>query len=134
MNTNVNVKDYDLLCTLISAIEGGSNYWCSNVKGYRAIFNCTKVPYTTPNKTDVEGENFRKWYESGGSLTITEDDSHKFGHDGVWTFDKAAIEKGISIMANKYPRHFANMVNENGDAETGDVFLQCCLFGEIVYG
>jgi len=37
-------------------------------------------------------------------------------------------------MAEKYPRHFHNFLEENDDAETGDVFIQCCLFGEIVYG
>jgi hypothetical protein len=32
------------------------------------------------------------------------------------------------------PRHFADVLNENDDAGTGDVFLQCCLFGEIIFG
>jgi hypothetical protein len=26
------------------------------------------------------------------------------------------------------------VLNENDDADTGDVFLQLCLFGEVVYG
>jgi len=37
-------------------------------------------------------------------------------------------------MAEKYPRHFANFAQEAEDAETGDVFIQCCVLGEIVYG
>ena len=44
------------------------------------------------------------------------------------------MKQGIQIMADKYPEHFANVINENDDAETGDVFLQCCLFGEVVFG
>ena len=28
----------------------------------------------------------------------------------------------------------SSLAPEAGDAETGDVFLQCCLFGEVVYG
>lgn len=44
------------------------------------------------------------------------------------------IKKGLQVMASKYPRHFADLVSENGDADTGDVLFQCCAFGEIVYG
>jgi hypothetical protein len=36
-------------------------------------------------------------------------------------------------LATKYPRHFADLVNENTDAITADVLLQCCLFGELIY-
>jgi len=37
-------------------------------------------------------------------------------------------------MASEAPRHFADFIAENDDAETADVFLQCCLFGRIVFG
>jgi hypothetical protein len=37
-------------------------------------------------------------------------------------------------MAREYGRHFSDMIAENDDATTADVFLQCCLFGELVYG
>jgi hypothetical protein len=37
-------------------------------------------------------------------------------------------------MADKYPRHIADILSENDDATTGDVFLQLCLFGDVVYG
>jgi hypothetical protein len=44
------------------------------------------------------------------------------------------VTKGLEIMATKYARHFADLVSENDDADTHDVFLQCALFGEVVYG
>jgi hypothetical protein len=47
--------------------------------------------------------------------------------------DMAAIKNGLKVMAEKYPHHWQDFVSENDDAITGDVFLQCCLFGEIVY-
>ena len=40
----------------------------------------------------------------------------------------------VALMATKTPRHFANMIREAGDAETGDVFVQLACFGEIKYG
>jgi hypothetical protein len=48
--------------------------------------------------------------------------------------DLSSIKRGLEVMSMKYPRHFADMVAETGDATTGDVFIQCCLLGEIVYG
>jgi len=48
--------------------------------------------------------------------------------------DRGIIERGLLAMMTKAPRHFGNWLAEREDAETGDVFVQCCLFGEIVYG
>jgi hypothetical protein len=44
--------------------------------------------------------------------------------------DIKVIKAGLKIMAKKYPRYFADIVNGDADEETGDVFLQCCLFGK----
>jgi hypothetical protein len=43
------------------------------------------------------------------------------------------ITRGLDVLANRYPRHFADLVNENGDSITADVLLQCCFFGELLY-
>jgi len=43
------------------------------------------------------------------------------------------IAGGLETLANCYPRHFADLVNENSDSVTADALLQCCLFCEIVY-
>lgn len=51
-----------------------------------------------------------------------------------YRLDRAALLRGSDLMAEKFPHHFANVITENADAETGDVYLQCCLFGGIVYG
>jgi hypothetical protein len=48
--------------------------------------------------------------------------------------NREAMEKGLSIMAKKYPLNFNKFMTENDDAETGDVFLQCALYGEIIFG
>ena len=43
------------------------------------------------------------------------------------------VAGGLETLANCYPRHFADLVNENSDSVTADALLQCCLFGEIIY-
>lgn len=47
--------------------------------------------------------------------------------------DLAALKKGLQVMAEKHPKHWSNFLTHNDDAITADVFIQCCLFGEIVY-
>jgi hypothetical protein len=47
---------------------------------------------------------------------------------------KSEIEKGLSLMAEAYSKHFSDFIEENDDADTADTFLQLCLFGEVVFG
>lgn len=103
----------DLLC---NAIEGGSNYWCASMDRMGGI---TKAQ--AEYRQDVP-------FVEGGWLEVVDEEGK------AHRLDRAAIDKGMTIFAEKYPRHFADMMNENDDATTGDVFLQCCIFGEAVYG
>lgn len=119
----------DLLC---SAMEGGIGYW-ARIDKYKepsqpvdlkpfeddSVIGKTVYPHIhyplTPDGAviikDVEGNENKKY-----------------------TLNMKAIKKGLNIFAEKCPRHFGNWLSEDDDAITGDVFVQCCLFGEIVYG
>ena len=91
---------------IVNAINGGINYWCST---------CTS------------SENFKKLKDQPDTFTEHEDDKkHELTHS-------KAVE-GLGLMLEKYPQHFGNFMSENDDAETADVFIQLCLFGEVVYG
>ena len=37
-------------------------------------------------------------------------------------------------MAQEYPQHFLDAVTENDDAITADVFFQCIVFNDVIYG
>jgi hypothetical protein len=116
----------DLLCC---AFEGGSNYWYWIDK------------FIKPPKLEWQNDPeqvFQHLYyplNAGGALIISdkEDDSPTKSKK-TYRLDLESITKGLQVMADKYPWHFANMVSEDFDATTGDVFLQCCLFGEVIYG
>lgn len=114
----------DLLCC---ALEGGSNYWYMIEEFHE--------PTSMPIRTD-EREVFKHLdypVNPGGSLVFSDlEEGHK--KKERFTLNRQSIEKGLTIMADKYPRHFADFQAENDDAITGDVFLQCCLFGEACYG
>jgi hypothetical protein len=65
----------------------------------------------------------------GGSIGIVSTEPSS----DVFRLDLKSIRRGLEDLATKYPRHFADLVNENTDAITADVLLQCCLFGELIY-
>lgn len=46
----------------------------------------------------------------------------------------ADVQKGLELMRDQYPRHYADLVEENDDLVTGDVWLQLAVFGELIYG
>lgn len=46
----------------------------------------------------------------------------------------ADVQKGLELMRDQYPRHYADLVEENDDLITGDVWLQLTVFGELIYG
>jgi len=67
----------------------------------------------------------------GGAVLMKD----KYGDEPtVYRFDLEAVKRGLTIMGAKYPRQMTELVMEDEDAETGDVFLQCALLGEAIYG
>jgi hypothetical protein len=52
----------------------------------------------------------------------------------VYMLDRAAIQRGLELMAKDNPYQFNEFINENEDAITGTLLLQYALLGEQVYG
>lgn len=117
-----------LIC---SAIEGGIAYWCP-----RQAFKYKKPEKWEPIM-DAGDEKPEEWpcYDypllAGGAVTFKAD---KDAPVRVCVLNLETIAKGLQLMAEKYPRHFGDFMNESGDATTGDVFVQLCVFGDVVYG
>ena len=44
------------------------------------------------------------------------------------------VKKGLELMREQYPSDWADLVEENDDLETGDIWLQLTVFGEVIYG
>jgi hypothetical protein len=119
-------KVSNLLC---AGMEGGINYW--------AMIDDYIEPETVWHGKGAS-DTFRHIdypLSDGGAVIILEcgddcdeDDAPKH------RLDLAAIRRGLEVMAREAPQHFADFLNDNDDADTGDVFVQCCLLGEIRYG
>ena len=114
------VTDQQVYDLLVTAREGGSNYWMDSYGGIAP----------TKRFTPMEGEvyKFADYPMNGGTITISHDETE------TAILNKENLQRGLDVMAEKYPHHMTDLLNDNMDADTADVFLQCCVFGELVYG
>jgi hypothetical protein len=124
------IKKSDIFSLIVSALEGGSNYW------YMLEGKITPTRWDfqddPSNKTHYAGEYA---LNPGGALIISNDYARDEGEKKVVKrLNLKTIKQGLQLMAEKYPSHFSDILSENADASTGDVFLQLCLFGELIYG
>ena len=62
-------------------------------------------------------------------ITIFDKESGK-----EFTLTREKVIEGLKVMQKIYPEHFSDIISENSDATTGDVLVQCAIFGKIVYG
>ncbi len=152
MKVEMEMPEQRIQDLLTNALEGGSNYWYLIV-GYHFPNKCpvcgtiTLLPFcegagthtfhpvvitieATKEDLGIEFTHIELPFK-GGFIEFADLEDEKAEHKNL-TIE--AIKGGVKIMAEKYPRHFGDWIGENDDATTGDVFLQCCLFGEVIYG
>ena len=103
----------------VTAMEGGSNYWLESAHPTEHIAKITKSPWYDDEALYAEPFKITLGHDEGSAESYITRDS---------------IQIGLNLMAQKSAGHFADMVEERGDAITADVFIQYCAFGEIVYG
>lgn len=89
-----------------AAIEGGSNYWANINVGKHEL-------------------GWRNYFTAKFTL-LDEPVTHQLSVE--------KLKAGLVILAKKAPRLFAQVLDETGDADTGDALVQCALLGDIVYG
>jgi len=127
VHTVITVTAEEVQDLLLCALEGGSNYW------YR--IEGTDLP---------DGRSFREFCDGNvhgyhkvplePDCAVLFSDKEDGGDAEIYRLDLDAIHRGVQQMAGKYPRHFRDVLDDNADADTGDCFLQCALFGEMIYG
>lgn len=122
---------------LVSALEGGSNYWY--------MIQSRKEPdvitFTDPiwNEEREKDPKFLHTNEvpfnPGGALMIDDSNADDPELKMPVALDLERMITGLELWAgSEYTRHWNDFINEDDDAETADVFLQFCIFGKIIYG
>lgn len=117
VNSTVEVTKQQLQDLLVCAFEGGSNYWYEELE-----------PLKETNKGGHTSDNFyNDLYEHGFSLRDKET-----GNKHV--IPPRCFRDALVLMHNKHRSHFNDIAQESTDAETGDVFLQLLIHGDVIYG
>jgi len=129
---------------LTSALEGGSNYWYHDLQSGAIPAGTVFDDYWEGGKCQPRNEDgtedYWHWAEllptvEGGSVTLSVDENED-GNLKEHVIDLAVLQRGLDVMREKYVKRWAEAMDpdDGGDADTGDCFLQCCLFGEVVFG
>ena len=118
---------YDSLCNSLGYVESG----------YDLELTCKDEDYNTakshlraqlgPDVTICYEDVLLQILKDGNTLTLTD---HGYGSYTSTITLKDVHEKVATAPIN----HLLDMVNENGDACTGDVILQSVFFGDVIFG
>lgn len=111
---------------LTAALHGGSNYWYFLSKEADSIAKRHEL-----NEKEPFVDSLWKAIETGEEIPIhdVENEINLLGKISL-----KSIEEGEELMLSKLPEHFANIIRDNWDAETADVWFQLAVMKDLVYG
>lgn len=117
---------YDVYNMLVSALEGGSNYWY-----WIGDSSMGRVMYKTK---DMENEptvdRILMAIQRGAVVNIFDcETKEKLG-----TLTPESWAKAEKLMIEKHRSHLGDVLKENDDSVTADVFFQLAVIGELTYG
>jgi hypothetical protein len=122
INSNNMFTDQIKIDLLVTALEGGSNYWYW-------IEDNSMVKDADGHKPFVD----RMWeaIQTGASIPINdiENPGEILGY-----ISKESLIDGEKLIEEKYPIVYQNCVDENYDANDADIFLQLVVMGEVTFG
>lgn len=125
VKTEIELLESDVDSLLVSALEGGSRDWAmieAKVDGKKDKANGCKY--------------LSDYILKGSGLVIsngTEEDPKS--KDFVkTTVTRDMVQGCLHLMARDYPAEFATIKSDDCDAVIGDMFLQLCVLGKVIYG
>lgn len=118
---------------MVSAIEGNhmTRAWCNGIK---------PTGRTIKFAEELEKKNKARWYSiadfynGGFELMVEEIDDESTGHITKHRINAGTLKAGLERMAKEQPEHYADFLSENYDIITADVFLQCVVLKDLIYG
>jgi hypothetical protein len=137
MKIEIEIPAATIANLMVTAIESGDPVttasrggWCDGI--YWKSKGCP-----VPKGASVNGE---PWYAnpalydaSGFQIEVVEVDDETTGHTTGHVITRPNLLAGLKVMAEKFPVQFSDLLNDNVDAPTADIFLQCVCFGEERY-
>lgn len=111
--------------TIVSAVEGGIAYWASS-------FQLVSSDHDTRN--GVVWYSDPKLYEGDFRIQVQQHEEHEDGAGREVFLTPDAIRTGLAWLASHRPGRIGEIMDESGDANTSDDFVQACVFGKLIYG
>ena len=102
------------IANLLDSASRGASYWADS----------KKLGYDSYVKSILEQEE---------DLEIQDFEDSENNKPKTYILNLKKIKRGLTVMAKKEPLHFADFIKGDFDQTTGDIFLQYCLFGEVIY-
>lgn len=122
MTKTATITSDDIHSLFVSAIEGGSNYWCKSI-----------VPLKRTDKSKEYTDRFYNDVYKHGFKAVDNEDGVKPLKEYIVKPEK--FYSTLNLMAAKEPRHFEDLTEDGrADSDTGDVYLQLMVFGKVIYG
>lgn len=111
---------------LVGAIEGGSNYWY-----FLDDAACDIIDKVCPQNDDMAFvERLWKALEGGASIPVRDNENEEV----LGEISLSTMTERERVMMEKQPRHFADILGEDDDAITADVWFQFVVMNELIYG
>jgi len=134
MRLTMDIDDKRIADLLCAGFEGGIGYWAQ-------IVSYVKPAVVWP--WDLSAAYVQYPLSEGGAVLLREvvegpesaieTMAKAVGKEPLWRLDREALQRGLDLF-HRYPKHLSDFLTENEDSDTGDVFIQLCLLGDIVYG
>ena len=116
-------EDYENF--MVTAFEGGINYWANYYSVQPSHSHTGGLnPYYSYLPVIADEDYFVAFKDVDGDNGIK---------GKIYKLTKKSLQRGLDIIKSKYPRDYKDLKDENYDADTADILVQCSLFGEIVY-
>lgn len=130
MNIKINIEiTREVLENIfITAIEGGSNYWCEVDEPSNAFMREHKGKAFSVMV-------FEAVYDHGIKIRVFDAEDDDEGKQAIGVLDKDLFEKRLQKMVDDgFSHYIMEEVNENGDALSSDAIFQYLSLNEIIYG
>ena len=138
IETTQAISDLQVLDLLCCGFEGHITYWCAGVSVEQLPDGTTMDDFRQGGSMQTKG-NYFHWMQlvpvCGGVLRITTWDEDEDGNQISYLLGREQLALGLERMSQHCEYQWRTFLSENADADTGDAFIQCCLFeGGPIYG
>lgn len=110
--------------------SGAGNYWVASASVERHGIDSVQS-LALEEQAELQERYIAPFRQSGAVKVVLDEPDDVPGHH---LFDLHTIARGVEVLASKYPKALGDILSGNDDANTADIFVQACLFGELVYG